>query len=241
MRISLIVSLMLVIFLMSCNRVLPSSKIEETEPALSQNYITFNSLLPEIKINDVHYVVGMPPTNDMFEAVRIYYTDEASYNADMGATLATSIEFISSYSDNLQESADDEGYFDYNSQSRLLLGGQNIDGSYLGFTVTNLGDTSITADLSTVIGVSVLYGDSIKSCKLNDVEIKTLDDVVSLMGGNYATRDVSDYDYIYTKLVVYTLQDMSELTILLDTDDNVVGIQANNMVLFIEKFFNGGE
>lgn len=240
MKNSLLLCLLVSLFITSCGRVLPSIKLEETEPILSSMPITFNSLLPEIKINDVIYTIGLQPTEEMFEAIRTYYVSEEQYNIDMSVSLFTGVEFIESRKDELQSNKD-EGYFDYNSQSRLLFGGQHIDGSYLGFTVSNLGDERVTPDKSTVIGVSVIYGDSIKSCKLNDNEIVTLQDVVSLMGEDYQTRDVSEYDYIYTKLITYSLSDMSELTILLDNEDNVVGIQANNIVLFIDRFFNEGE
>lgn len=220
------------LFLCGCS---VNSGISQEIQSEFKSSIVFESELPVLTVNGVSFKVGELPTQSMFDEVKKFYKSEEQYQNDYNAILPASDNYKKFHS---TVTENDEAYYTFRNQTRIIFGGQVEDGSYLEFTVSNLSDKDLLSLDCTVINTSVIYGNSIESVKLNDESIETVNDFVSLLGDYYVIKDVTEYDYIYSYMYSYDLSSSVNITFLVDDSENVVGIQENDIGLFLSKFFN---
>lgn len=197
--------------------------------------VIFDTRLPVLTVNGVDYKIGTVPTEVMFISIKDYYKSKEQFDMDYNAMLSCATEF-KKFRGSVTE--DDAAFYSIQNQTRIIFGGQVSDGSYLEFTIANLADENLPSRECTVINTSVIYGDTIEEVKLDGKDITSKNDFIELLGESYSVRDVREYDYIYSYMYSYDLDEAANITFLLDGSDNVVGIQENDIGVFLNKFAN---
>lgn len=255
-----IISLMM--FLTGCSQVIPNNETVPETIAQGDEFIIFDTQLPLMKIDDMEFAIGKRPTDDMLSYISPFYKNHEQYHVDLDTTLQAANAW-KTYMDNFDESLADmqaeletevteesptgeteEAIIESpdisedelkNVATRIIFGGQQDDGSYLSFSVSNLGTKATVASNCIVTNTSVIYGDSLGKITYNDKEVKTRKDMESLMGTEYSIKDATEYDYIYDSMCVYTIDGYMTMSFLMHGDD-VVGVQQADLGEYANLF-----